>query len=153
MSVYNSATLLNLKHTLQALNDLMPTLTNAQELLQAQSDYKRTLNTLYQLTDTLGSIPFDDEALLHLDQPKLNVPPRVFTSYELATYYNGTNGLPAYIAVNSYVFDVTHCQVFHHAPHHHIPLGCDVSHLYNRYHSGDINELAQFAPILGRLIK
>lgn len=153
MSVYNSARLLRLKLILQDISEIIPNITDPDQLTECQSDYQRALSELQQLTDSLGTIPFDDETVLLLTEPQLDVPPRVFTLSELETCYNGKHNHPAYIAINGYVFDVTHSIAFHHSPHQNIPAGHDLSAIFNRYYGGNLVELAKVAPIVGRLIK
>lgn len=73
---------------------------------------------------------------------------KVFTGEELS-YYDGTNGKPAYVAVNGIVYDVSLEPTWGGASHFGLLSGKDVTEQFNRCH-GNIQVLSKL-PKAGEL--
>ena len=73
---------------------------------------------------------------------------KVFTGEELS-YYDGTNGKPAYVAVNGIVYDVSLEPTWGGASHFGLLAGKDVTEQFNRCH-GNIQVLSKL-PKAGEL--
>lgn len=70
---------------------------------------------------------------------------RVFTLEELAKF-NGRNGVPAYVAVNGVVYDVSRERTWGGASHFGLTAGKDLSAQFNSCH-GMANKLARLPKI------
>lgn len=94
----------------------------------------------------------EDTAISQILGPSVIIPPRVFTLYELANYYNGQNGTPAYVSANGLVFDITNSAAWATGTHFSLVPGYDYSVLFTTYHGNDFIEIASRVPIVGRII-
>ena len=74
---------------------------------------------------------------------------RVFTPEELALY-NGTNGFPAYVAVNGIVYDVSNAPIWQTGTHFGLHAGQSLSVEFNTCHSNRPFVLDSMIPV-GRL--
>lgn len=72
-----------------------------------------------------------------------------FTLEELARF-NGKNGIPAYIAINGVVYDVTNNATWAAATHFGLSAGNDLTNAFNSCHSG--SDILTRLPIVGNLI-
>ncbi|MBM7621237.1 putative heme/steroid binding protein [Bacillus tianshenii] len=73
-----------------------------------------------------------------------------FTAEELARF-NGKNGMPAYVAVNGIVYDVTNNRAWAAATHFALTAGKDYTQEFASCHAGQQSILATL-PIIGRLV-
>lgn len=71
---------------------------------------------------------------------------RVFTHEELLLY-NGTNGKPAYVAVNGTVYDVTDDPLWYTLMHFGLSPGQDLSLEFNTCHSNRLFVLDSIIPV------
>lgn len=76
-------------------------------------------------------------------------PDRTFTSKELSGY-NGKNGMPAYIAVNGIVYDVTNSAAWGAATHFGLSAGNDVTAQFASCHAGQ--PILQKLPQVGKMM-
>ena len=74
---------------------------------------------------------------------------RTFTAEELAKY-NGKNGIPAYVAVNGTVYDVTNVAAWGAAMHFGLTAGNDLTTQFAACHAGQA--ILQNIPILGKMV-
>lgn len=74
---------------------------------------------------------------------------RVFTLEELSKF-NGTNGQPAYVAVNGIVYDVSSIQRWAGGTHFSLFAGRDLSNNFNVCHGGNTEKLLNL-PVVGTL--
>lgn len=112
------------------------------------------MHSLFSLNNINEIDPNLDEelAISQILGPSITIPPRVFTLYELATYYNGQNGTPAYVSANGLVFDVTNTTAWANGMHFSLVPGYDYSVQFTICHGNDFIEIANRAPIVGRII-
>lgn len=78
------------------------------------------------------------------------LPNKTFTAQELARYYNGMGGRPAYIAAAGYVFDVTTHPSWRAGSHHGILAGQDVTDRLLENHPEGLQMLLENLPVVGR---
>ena len=78
-------------------------------------------------------------------------PNKTFTPQELARFYNGMGGRPAYIAAAGYVFDVTAHPSWRAGSHHGILAGQDVTDRLLENHPEGLQMLLENLPVVGRL--
>lgn len=102
--------------------------------------------------DEMGAYLDDTKAIAQILGPTLTIPPRVFTLYELETYYNGQNGSPAYVSANGIVFDISNSGAWATGTHFSLIPGHDYSTQFTIYHSNNLIEMAQKFPIVGHII-
>lgn len=81
---------------------------------------------------------------------EINIP-REFTLEELATY-NGSNGKPAYVAINGVVHDMSKEIVWHGGTHFGLYAGKDLSAEYKECHQG-MQLILDKLPQVGKLKK
>jgi membrane-associated progesterone receptor component len=74
---------------------------------------------------------------------------RMFTLEELSKY-DGKNGMPAYVAVNGIVYDVTNNKAWAAATHFGLLAGKDLTKEFSSCHAGQQSILAAL-PVVGRL--
>lgn len=74
---------------------------------------------------------------------------RTFTKKEL-TSYNGKNGMPAYVAINGVVYDVTNNAAWLSGTHLGLSAGNDLTKEYNTCHQNEL--ILKTLPIVGKLI-
>ena len=74
---------------------------------------------------------------------------QAFTKQELAAY-NGKNGMPAYVAVNGIVYDVTGSAAWGAATHFGLSAGNDLTPQFSSCHAGQ--PILQKLPQVGRMI-
>lgn len=106
-------------------------------------------STMRDLDTLLGN----DEAILEAPTTSVPIPPRIFTVEELAQDYNGKANRPAYVAVNGFVFDVTHSPLWSNGTHRTLQAGMNHSHHFTIFHCSDIYELSTKVPLMGRLLE
>lgn len=95
----------------------------------------------------------DEQALINkLLGPQPVIPPRVFTLYELETYYNGQNGSPSYVSANGVVFDISNSPAWATGAHFSLTPGHDYSTQFTVYHGNDILEISTRVPIMGSIV-
>ncbi|QEY35075.1 cytochrome B5 [Caproiciproducens galactitolivorans] len=75
---------------------------------------------------------------------------RIFTKEELSRY-NGKNGMPAYVAVNGTVYDVTNNAAWGAATHFGLTAGNDLSTQFASCHAG--HPILQNLPIVGTMVE
>ena len=80
-----------------------------------------------------------------------HLPNKIFTPQELARFYNGMGGRPAYIAAAGYVFDVTAHPSWRAGSHHGILAGQDVTDRLLQNHPEGLQMLFENLPVVGRL--
>ena len=73
---------------------------------------------------------------------------QIFTMQELSKY-NGRDGLPAYVAVNGIVYDVTDVEAWKYARHYGLTAGKDLSNYFNSCHKNE-EKLLDKLDIVGR---
>ncbi|WP_044641128.1 cytochrome b5 domain-containing protein [Risungbinella massiliensis] len=120
---------------------------------------------LQRLWDTVSSIQFlgtllADQATARnqktppvLPFPQPPSPPtnqRTFTIQELSNY-NGKNGMPAYVAVNGIVYNVTNNRTWAAATHFGLIAGKDYTREFASCHTGQ-QAILSTLPIVGRLV-
>ena len=73
---------------------------------------------------------------------------QIFTMQELSKY-NGRDGVPAYVAVNGIVYDVTGVEAWKYARHYGLTAGKDLSNYFNSCHKNE-EKLLDKLDIVGR---
>ncbi|MCM3125813.1 MULTISPECIES: cytochrome b5 domain-containing protein [unclassified Mesobacillus] len=149
--------------------------------LSRTSDYYKNQQILQRIWDSLSSIHFLSELLANqasknsgpiqnsIPQPATTnqpqIPPftplpnpnnttnnqRSFTIQELAAF-DGKNGMPAYVAVNGIVYDVTNNRAWAAATHFGLVSGREYSREFASCHAGQQSILAML-PVVGRLMQ
>lgn len=65
--------------------------------------------------------------------------------------YNGKDGMPAYVAINGKIYDVTNEEIFKKSPHDSLNLGTNITKEFNQCHKENESLLANL-PIVGKVV-
>lgn len=136
----------------QSMNQIIDSMKYDLYLLAINHDINTKTFLLGQLSWKLQTLEQLNNNLKKVKLPKRTVEEneRLFTVEELSNF-NGKNGVPAYIAVNNTVYDVTNNAAWAAATHFGLSAGRNLTNEFATCHNGQLEILQQLV-IVGRLI-
>lgn len=100
--------------------------------------------------DNTSSTPTESEPAPESTKEETSMETKIFTLTELSTY-NGANGMPAYVAVDGVVYDLTDSSAWRNGQHNGFTAGRDLSDEIKEISPHGVKNL-EGIPVVGKLV-